>query len=66
MVYFAIIETEDGMMVVECPVGSDLAVVAEANKGVVIDPGPFDSYEHAYDALLNLAAEEDDEQDTSP
>jgi hypothetical protein len=59
--YFAIIEVEDGMAIIECDPQEDLQAVALGHRGTVIDPGPFPSYDAAYDELLNLEANEDEE-----
>ena len=51
---FAIIETENGMTIVEYQPTDDVAAVAEANGGVLVDPGPYKTFDEAYDELLNL------------
>jgi hypothetical protein len=63
-VYFAIIEVEDGMTIVECENRESLEAVAIAHHGVIVDPGPFRSYDDAYDELTNLEAEDDDMVDS--
>lgn len=63
MTYFAIIEVDDGMTIVEYQPGDDLISIAEARGGTVVDPGPFRNYEEAYDELLNLEPDVDDRED---
>ena len=63
MEYFVIIEVEDGFEIVEVlPDQSADDAAAEAG-GVLIDPGPYGSYDDASDALdqFELAVEEDRE-----
>ncbi|NND96323.1 MAG: hypothetical protein HKN47_03215 [Pirellulaceae bacterium] len=52
MMYYIVIETEDGLMVAEVPENKSAEVVASAARGVIIDPGPYHSHEDAYDAML--------------
>lgn len=58
---FAIIEVEDGMTVVPIEPGRTAEDAAAEQGGVLIDPGPFDSYEAAYDALEELQGDDDEE-----
>jgi hypothetical protein len=58
---FAIIEVEDGLTIIEFEPGGDLEAAAQTHQGTVVDAGPFPTYEAAYDELLNLEANEDDE-----
>ena len=60
MTYFIIIELDDGNSIVECPAGEDPMAVAEACGGVLVDEGPYTSYEDAGDALDNLEPEDDE------
>lgn len=62
MPQFAIIETEDGMTIAVLPPNTSAEEVARQRAAVVIDPGPYPTYEEAYDAMLALA-EPDDEVD---
>ena len=55
-----VVETEDGMLVVNCPAGDDPILVAERNRGTLVDEGPFASYEDAMDAVSDLQTEEDE------
>lgn len=60
MNYFIIIETENGNNVIECPEGLSPIEAAEANDGILVDEGPFRSYEDAMDALDQLQPDEDE------
>jgi hypothetical protein len=62
MVSFAIIELPDGMTVVEVQPGQAAEDVALAQGGVLVDPGPYPNYDEAYDAMVELKAEEDEEE----
>jgi hypothetical protein len=60
MVSFAIIEVADGLTIVELHHGEPAEEAAAREKGVLVDPGPFPTYEDACDALTDLEAEEED------
>lgn len=62
MLQFAIIEVDDGLTVAEFPLGRRPDEVAARRGGTVVDPGPYKTYEDAYDAMLALSAEEDDDR----
>lgn len=64
MPYF-ILETEDGWTVAEIPPASSAEIAAGELAGSVIDPGPYDSYEDATDALVSLQDELAEEDGTS-
>lgn len=64
MATYAIIELEDGLTIATVEPGQTPEAAAEGQGGVLVDPGPFDSYEDAYDAMLNLEGE-DEEQETA-
>jgi len=59
MVDFAIIELEDGLTVVELESGQDPEAAAAKSGGVLIDPGPYPSYEEALDALADFEIEDE-------
>jgi hypothetical protein len=59
MVDFAIIEVDDGLTIVELHSGESPEQAAVREKGVLVDPGPFPTYEDACDALTDLEAEEE-------
>ena len=60
MVDFAIIELEDGLTVVELPHGRSPEDVALLQCGTLVDPGPYPSYDDAYDALIDLEYEDEE------
>ena len=57
---FAIIEVPDGLIVIEVALGQSPEDAAISEGGSLVDPGPYDSYEDANDALDQL--EEADEE----
>ena len=61
MLLYEIIETDEGLAVAEMHSGVGPNEVAAAHGGVLIDPGPYTTFEDAYDAMLALQAEEDEE-----
>jgi len=62
MVQFAIIELADGLMVVELLPGQTPDDAAASQGGVLIDPGPYPSYEVANDTLIELQSEDEEER----
>jgi hypothetical protein len=62
MVSFVIIELEDGLTLATVQPGQDPEEAAMSQGGVLVDAGPFTSYEEAYDALVELEGEDEDEQ----
>jgi len=61
MPQFAVIEVDDGLTVTELEPGALADQVAAQQGGSVADPGPYQSYEEAYDALLALLSEDDED-----
>ncbi len=59
---YGIIETENGLTVVEHPEGMTAGETAKRQGAIVIDPGPYDTYEDACDALIGLQEELEDEE----
>lgn len=57
---FAIIEVDDGLAVTELGPQEEPEAAAAIQGGVVIDPGPYQSYEEAYQAMLALEDEIED------
>ena len=57
---FAIIEVEDGLMIVEVLPGQLPEEAALSEGGQLVDPGPYDSYENAVDALDQLQEAEEE------
>ena len=62
MIQFVIIETDDGLTIVECPPDGRPEYVAEEHGGLLVDAGPFSSYQDAYDALENLEVEDEERE----
>lgn len=54
---YCIIETDDGWTIAEIPTERTAEDVAGQFGGSVIDPGPYDSYEDASDAIVSLQEE---------
>jgi hypothetical protein len=61
MLLYEIIETDEGLTIVELEPGGLAEEVAERHGGVVVDTGPFNTYDEAYDVILALQDEEDEE-----
>jgi hypothetical protein len=61
MTQYAIIETDDGMTIALVAPGTTAEDAAVSQGGRVIDPGPYNSYEDAYDSMLALPDEDEDE-----
>jgi hypothetical protein len=61
MTQFAIIEVDDGLTIVELQPGQSAEEVAVREGGVLVDAGPYSSYDDAYDALIELEGEDEDE-----
>jgi hypothetical protein len=62
MATFAIIEVNDGLTVAELDPPSTVEEAAARQGGVVVDPGPYKSYDEAYDAILALQEEDEGEE----
>ena len=60
MEYFAIIEVDDGFEIVEVLPGQLAEDAAASEGGVLVDPGPYRSYDEATDALDQMELEQDD------
>jgi hypothetical protein len=59
---YAIIEIDDGMTVIPLVPEASAEQAALKHGGVVVDPGPYDRYEDAWDAMLAMkTVEEEDE-----
>ena len=59
---FAIIEVDDGLTIVELTPGQKPEEAALREGGTLIDPGPYSTYEDAYDAMVELEGDEEDER----
>lgn len=62
MPQFAIIETEEGLTVAEVPEHDSPEETAASYGAFLIDGGPFHSYQDAYDAMMLLPSEDDEEE----
>ncbi len=60
MFEYAIIETDDGLTIIELEPGEAPEEAAAERGGFVVDPGPYGSYEDAYDALVTLQDDDDE------
>jgi hypothetical protein len=65
MVSFAIIEVDDGYTVIQVAPGQSPEDAALSEGGALVDPGPYDSYEDANDALDQFEAADEDEETIS-
>jgi hypothetical protein len=61
MLLYEIIETDGGLTIVERDADSRAEEVADRRGAALLDYGPFKSYDDAYDAILALQDEEDEE-----
>ncbi len=61
MLQYELIETNEGLTVIEIPSGSSAEEAARQQGGLVVDPGPFTSYEDAYEALMTLKLDVDEQ-----
>jgi hypothetical protein len=62
---YCIIETDDGWTISELHSGRTAQEIAADLGAVVIDPGPYDTYEDVNDALVSLQDELAEEGGTS-
>jgi hypothetical protein len=62
MLRYELIETNEGMTVIEIPSGATPDDAALQQGGLVVDPGPFTSYEDAYEAMMALKLDDDQEE----
>jgi hypothetical protein len=65
MTLYTIIETDDGLTVAEMAPDATAEEAAVAHDGVLVDPGPYNSFEEAYDALLELSREDEEEREST-
>ena len=63
MVSFAIVELDDGLTVVTIEPGQTPEDAAVGSSGILIDPGPYLTYEDACEALYALESEDEDGRD---
>jgi hypothetical protein len=62
---YCIVETENGWTIAEMPGECTAEEAAGQLGGAVIDPGPYDTFEEASDALVSLEGELAEENGTS-
>jgi hypothetical protein len=62
MLLYQIIETDEGLAVAESQPGVTPDEVAAARGGILIDPGPYRTFDDAYDAMQALQEEEEEEE----
>jgi hypothetical protein len=60
MLAYEIIETDEGLTVGEIAPGLTPEQAAEQRQAILIDPGPYENYEDAYDALMALKLDEEE------
>jgi hypothetical protein len=61
MSQYELIETDEGLTVAEIMPGFTPEEAASRRGGDLIDPGPYDNYEDACEALTVLKLDEDEE-----
>jgi hypothetical protein len=61
MVRFAIVEVDDGLTVATVQPGQTPEDAAAESHGILVDPGPYGTYEEACDALSELEIDDEDE-----
>jgi hypothetical protein len=61
MAQFAIIEVDSGLTVVEFGPNASPDEEAMRHGGLLVDPGPFPTYDEACDAMLSLQEEEEED-----
>jgi hypothetical protein len=62
MAMFAIVEVDDGYTVAEWGAGETADTAALKLGGILIDAGPYHSYEEAYAAIDALQADDEDDR----
>ena len=60
MVSFAIIELEDGFAITTIQPGQTPTEAAAEEQGILVDAGPFATYEEACAAMCELEGEDED------
>jgi hypothetical protein len=60
MVSFAIIQLDDGLTIATIQPGQEPEEVATEQHGVLVDPGPYATYEDACDALCEWEGEDEE------
>ena len=57
---YIVVENDDGLLVVGVAENQTKEQAALANGGVIIDEGPYDTYDEAYDAMQLIPEQIDD------
>lgn len=60
MLQYAIIETDGGLTITEIPEHSSPEEMAALHGALLVDPGPYDSYEDALDAMMLIPEGEEE------
>jgi hypothetical protein len=66
MIRYCLVEREQGLTIVEIADDQNPEDAARLAGGVLVDPGPYQSQEEAYEALLALEQELGDETSDTP
>ena len=61
MLRYAIIETDEGLTVAEIPEDGSAEGTAASRGALLVDPGPYTSYQDAYDAMMLIPGIEEEE-----
>jgi hypothetical protein len=62
MLQYELIERDEGLTVAEIIPGLTPEEAAIRRQGLLIDPGPYASYEDAYEALMAWKLDEEEEE----
>lgn len=60
MHYYIVIEIDSGVAVAEVPAGGNPEDVAAAEGGVLVDPGPYNTFEDAQEAMMMVPDDEEE------
>ncbi len=63
MTSFAIIEIDHGLTIATVEPGKTAEEAALAQGGLVVDPGPYTSYDEAYDVMCGLGTEDEERRE---
>jgi hypothetical protein len=63
---YEVIETDEGLAVAEVEPGITPEDAAARQGGLLVDPGLYKSYEDAYDAMLAIQKEDDEDAGAPP
>jgi predicted regulator of Ras-like GTPase activity (Roadblock/LC7/MglB family) len=58
---FIIVETDDGLTIATQEIGQDAAATAAAMGALLVESGPYRSYEEAYDAMQQIPVDAEEE-----